>query len=373
MARKFLYVVAGIIVLAVIGMIAFSFFGPRLMQAALVPRVAFSQPGPLPADFYARREAWISRPDGRRDDPARWQPPTLRGGTQAPERPASIFFIHPTSAFEANRWNAPFTDIAAGQQAERFVRLQASAFASAGQVWVPRYRQAVFGAFLTEKPEAAQALASAYRDVAAAFDAFLAANPDGPIILAAHSQGTRHLLLLLRAHRNDAALHRRIVAVYAPGWPISPRHDLPALGLPACTGPDQTGCVLGWQSFAQPADSAGIETVFDDQPALDGASRKGEPMLCINPMNGGVAPDAPADLNLGMLMGDGGAATTQLLPPGGAGARCGGRGLLLLDRAPALGSAVLPGNNYHVYDYALFWANIRADALHRVRAWRPAD
>jgi hypothetical protein len=31
---------------------------------------------------------------------------------------------------------------------------------------------------------------------------------------------------------------------------------------------------------------------------------------------------------------------------------------------------VLPGNNYHVYDYALFWEAIRRDAGRRVAAWR---
>jgi hypothetical protein len=26
----------------------------------------------------------------------------------------------------------------------------------------------------------------------------------------------------------------------------------------------------------------------------------------------------------------------------------------------------LPGNNYHVYDYALFWADVREDAKQRL-------
>jgi hypothetical protein len=30
---------------------------------------------------------------------------------------------------------------------------------------------------------------------------------------------------------------------------------------------------------------------------------------------------------------------------------------------------VLPGNNYHVFDYALFWANVRADAEARLRSF----
>jgi hypothetical protein len=34
-----------------------------------------------------------------------------------------------------------------------------------------------------------------------------------------------------------------------------------------------------------------------------------------------------------------------------------------------MGPFGLPGNNYHVYDYALFWANIRADAERRLAAF----
>ena len=33
---------------------------------------------------------------------------------------------------------------------------------------------------------------------------------------------------------------------------------------------------------------------------------------------------------------------------------------------------MLPGNNYHVFDYSLFWANIRADAARRLRAFAGA-
>jgi hypothetical protein len=48
-------------------------------------------------------------------------------------------------------------------------------------------------------------------------------------------------------------------------------------------------------------------------------------------------------------------------------ARCDVRGFLLIgEDDPELGPYVLPGNNYHVYDYALFWANLRADAEARL-------
>ncbi len=56
--------------------------------------------------------------------------------------------------------------------------------------------------------------------------------------------------------------------------------------------------------------------------------------------------------------------------PGEVGAHC-DDGLLKIDGAiPSLGPYVLPGNNYHVYDYALFWGAVRRDAEQRLAAWR---
>jgi hypothetical protein len=53
-------------------------------------------------------------------------------------------------------------------------------------------------------------------------------------------------------------------------------------------------------------------------------------------------------------------------------ARCDLRGFLLIGdngALPEMGPYALPGNNYHVYDYALFWANVRADAERRLAAF----
>ena len=94
----------------------------------------------------------------------------------------------------------------------------------------------------------------------------------------------------------DPALKRRIVAAYVVGWPISTTADLPAMGLPACTKPDQTGCILSWQSFGEPADPSLILDVFDQTNGYTGAPRKGTAMLCTNPltgMSGGEAPPPP--------------------------------------------------------------------------------
>src|SRR5690606_36994856 len=124
-----------------------------------------------------------------------------------------------------------------------------------GEIWAPRYRQATFGAFITDAPEAARALDAAYRDIDQAFDVFLAnIGPDMPIVLAGHSQGGLHVARLLKDRIAGTELQARIAMAYPVGWPMSVEHDLPALGLPACEAPDEGGCIATWTSFAEPAE-----------------------------------------------------------------------------------------------------------------------
>ena len=364
MARKFLYVVAGLIVLALAATFAYRFWGAELLRQAMVPSaevVALPPPGD-----YARADMWFARPD-KPGNPALWTP---EGFEPAANPPAAVFFVHPTSFLDRSRWNAPLDDRDANNRAELFLRGQASAFNSVGQVWAPRYRQATFGAFLTSKAQAQQALDFAYRDVLAAFDAFLGEAGDRPIILAGHSQGALHLTRLLVDRVAGKPVAKRIVAAYVVGWPVSIAADLPKMGLPACERPDQAGCLLSWQSFAEPADPSLIVDTFDQTKGFTGQPRAGTPMVCTNPITGKPNDSAPAEANLGSLIPSADLATA-VLRKGGVPARCDGRGFLMIGASPPeLGPYVLPGNNYHVFDYSLFWANVRADAERRLKAKR---
>src|SRR3546814_18441765 len=72
-------------------------------------------------------------------------------------------------------------------------------------------------------------------------------------------------------------------------------------GPSACQKKDQAGCILSWQSFAEPADPASIQTVFDESTGLTGKPRKGTHMLCVNPLTGAPETKAVASQNLGTL------------------------------------------------------------------------
>ncbi|WP_136161512.1 DUF3089 domain-containing protein [Sphingomonas flavalba] len=366
MARKFLYFIAGAVVLVLVAAFAYRLFSARIMRAAFVPSAAFQAAPKVAADAYADPAMWYSYPGKGPTDPSLWVP---EGYQPAGAPPAALFYIHPTTYLERSAWNAPLDDIEASERARLFLRAQASAFNGVATVWAPKYRQATFGAFLTDRADAEKALALAYGDVLSAFDRFVKDLPaDRPIILAGHSQGSLHLTRLLRERVAGRPIAQRIVAVYIVGWPISVDTDLTALGLPPCETAEQAGCLLSWQSFAEPADPSLIFEHYDETTGFNGVSRAGTPMLCTNPLTGIPFTAAGAEANLGTLFPskDLKSATIEA---GRVPARCDGRGILLIGEPPELGPYTLPGNNYHVFDYPLFWANVRADIARRLATY----
>ena len=368
-ARRFLFVVFILTLITVGGAFAIFQFGDGVLIRSATPKGHFTAPPPASGPNYASPGSWLARP-GLADDHSQWRP------TDDPRplipKPAHLFYVHPTTYLERDQWNAPLSGHSDSEErAGLFVRSQASAFNDIASVWAPRYRQAAFGAFLLKSDDATAALNLAYADVAKAFDRFIAQIPPGePIILAGHSQGALHLMRLLKERVAGKPLHKRVVAAYVVGWPISVTADVPALGLPACTAANQAGCLLSWLSFAEPANPDLVIESYEGSAGLAGGKRERDDILCVNPLTGTEGGAAPPLANPGTLVPSANFASATLLP-GRVGAHCEG-GLLMLDGAiPVLGPYVLPGNNYHVYDYALFWGAIRADAERRVAAWRP--
>ncbi len=378
MARKFLYIIAIIIVMILTGAFALRMFPTQFARIAFVPTTEFKAEPAAIQNAYAQSNMWLARPAAGAAGLAAWSPSNY--ATAAPEAAAAsansgraaIFFIHPTSFLERSSWNAPLTDKISNDRATLFVRSMASPFAAAGQIWAPRYRQATIGAFLTEDAATAnKAFDLAFADVTASFDQFLIdAGPSRPIILAGHSQGAMHLGRLLKDHvAGDAKLKRRIVAVYAVGWPISMDHDLPSLGLPPCTDPAQNGCILSWQSYAEPAEPQMVLDAYAKSIGMDGQPRGKSRILCVNPLTGTQDGVADAAQNPGTLKPNATLDDAELVV-GDVPARCDpapdGPGLLLIGDPPKVGPYVLPGQNYHVYDIPLFWQAVRTDALRRL-------
>lgn len=119
-----------------------------------------------------------------------------------PDSLADVFFIHPTTLTDYNhaRWNAEIDDAIINSKTDySSILYQASVFNEKCRVFAPRYRQAHIRCFFMNTPDTDSAFEIAYADVKAAFEFYLKIyNNYRPIIIASHSQGTKHAGRLLK-------------------------------------------------------------------------------------------------------------------------------------------------------------------------------
>ena len=108
MARKFLYVIAFVVVIVIAGGIALSFWSRELTELAFVPSGKFEEQNALEDNAYEDPEMWISRPGMGESNPARFLPEGFveEGGVSE----SAVFFVHPTSYTATDHWNAPLND-----------------------------------------------------------------------------------------------------------------------------------------------------------------------------------------------------------------------------------------------------------------------
>ncbi|MGE0667311.1 MAG: DUF3089 domain-containing protein [Sphingomonadales bacterium] len=378
MARIFLLIIAGLVVLIIVAGILLAAFRDELSYWAMTPPEPFAAMTPPPEPDYAESSAWAALPT-KRD--AADQVPDAPQTVDAQDRAeVDVFFIAPTTYYNRAGWNAPIDDQDAQERLDKFVlKYQASAFNGSAKVYAPHYRQATLGAFFPENREDGDmALELAYGDVRRAFRYYMEHyNRGRPFILAAHSQGSRHLSYLLRDEIDGTPLARRMVAAYAVGFALPmDLFDRVYEDIEPCAEARQTGCVASWNSFAATdADPAGL---FDNIGFVyDGAyePNRGKTLLCVNPLDWTTSErNAPPELNIGAL-------PTSDEPLGKPDRRLTGAHCKdgVLYAAPPDGKGysgfVLPGGNYHIYDYNLFYMNIRRNVAQRVTAYlaaRPA-
>ena len=163
---------------------------------------------------------------------------------------ADVFFLYPTMNGDPKdeRWNVPFDD--AEQQEKvlsRSVQFQASAFMPSGKLYVPYYRQAHLRSYEHLDGEGLAALKLAYSDVREAFIYYLENYNHGrPIILASHSQGATHALLLLKEFFDCKPLQNQLIAAYLPGIGVD-ASELKCISL--LDAPEKTGGYVSWNSY----------------------------------------------------------------------------------------------------------------------------
>lgn len=374
-AAKFLLVITIIIVLVLAAFAAFRMWADadpaRMLRIAFTPNVPFAEMTPEAQRDYTDDASWAALPGMASS--AQAMPDGVVKPAVVPD--VDVFYVHPTTLIDRSYWNAPHDHADANNRLDnRILKIQASAFNLAGNVYAPRYRQATFGAFMDETGDGAKAIMLAFTDVLAAFDNFIAERSEGrPFILAGHSQGSLHLLYLLQQRITGTELADRMIAAYIIGWPVSIEADLGAMpDISACNRKHETGCAVSYQTFGLGGDPSMIMPYMETTVGLSGQPRKGTQMLCTNPQDWIIGSNETRSAHLGAVA----LSKEDNGPLSGiikhfSGTQCGTDGILYLTDLPgeAWSEYKMHGENFHVYDYHMFYMNIRENAAVRAAAW----
>jgi hypothetical protein len=310
------------------------------VAAAAVPFA--DQPAPAAPD-YGKSSSWAARP-GTEGAAATVAP----GATPIARAPrVDVFYVSPTTYRSKDHWNQDVADAATNAWTDQsVVARQAGAFNGCCRIFAPRYRQASTLAFGSMAGDGPKAFDLAYHDVLRAFDDYMAHDNHGrPFILVGHSQMVAAYIVGYNLSEGDFGKTYKTVTV--------------------CATPDQTGCIVQWNSVLPEAAKPAVWTAGEARYVQRYGDDAGKALLCINPLTFNRAvPAAGPEHSLGAVPGDPGFGPLRPLVAKSVGARC-EHGQLIVETTTDLGLKPLPGGSLHYHDIGLFYADIRANAVLR--------
>ena len=266
---------------------------------------------------------------------------------------ADVFFIHPTT-LTANsdlRWNADIDDAELNAKTDyTSILYQASVFNDRCRVFAPRYRQAHIKAFYITDSVAEKYFDIAYEDIRTAFVYYLKNYNNGrPIIIASHSQGTKHAGRLLKEFFENKPLGNKLVCAYIIGLPVTENYFS---SLKPCKDSLSTGCFVSWRSF-----KSGYE-------GDDYIIKENFKVFVTNPLTWtSDSAYAPSSYNKGGIL-----QKFNKLVPGVVSAQI-HKNILWTSKPNVPGKFLLTQKNYHVGDINLFYMNIRENVAARISAF----
>ncbi len=361
------------------------------------PSKTFIQtPNPEPPD-YNDLDCWAVHPKAPRKSVL---VPQNCGAVNAQETAeADVFFIHPTSYFGKENWNAALDFHSANEFIDELtIPSEATVFNGSAKIYAPRYRQATFFAFLEGGNNSRKSLELAYEDVERAFQFYLDNYNNGrPFFIAGHSQGTVHGLRLLEERiENNKELFDKMIAAYLIGFQIpSDKFGVSLKNIKRATKADDLHCVIGYDTYSMTGNPIAILDKCEHwYPAIDEGhwqKRVGKKPVSINPISwrldeaitdksqslGAVClnidraqkiqwelfskPDKIGLNTLGL--------TAPIKNEIAAQTRSSGFLHAEIPDLPHFRFGVMPRGNYHNFDYSLFYMDLRKNVQDRLDAY----
>lgn len=315
----------------------------RAILFCLISFFAASTFGQTPVTDYSNAGNWAVMPGA-------YPKSLLTEFSEIKSEDVDVFYVYPTFLLDAKdqRWNYPINDsIHREKVVGTAVPLQASAWCSAGNLYVPFYQQAHIRSYYELDSGGYDALMLAYKDVCAAFEYYIANYNNGKgIILAGHSQGSTHLSMLLRDYFDGKELQNKLIAAYIPGIGID---TTMYSTISLMTNKEEIGGYVTWNTFRKKFDMRQYKWY------------KGKAV--INPITWDKSLVASSKEHLGFLFSNGKmyrhSVTTHLAD-----------GVIWIN-PPKFPFRYLAFTmkNYHAGDINLFWEDIRVNSLLRVQKY----
>jgi len=299
------------------------------------------------ATDYAKQENWAALPTMQ--DNADWTPKGLQNLQDSAK--ADVFFIHPTTDVTGFKGNAAIDDKSINRQTDNFpIKYQASVFNESCKVYAPRYRQAALNNFFSKNSERSQeAFDIAYKDVKAAFEYYLKNYNNGrPIIIAGHSQGSKHAQRLLREFFDGQPLQKQLVEAYIIGFPT---YENQFQFLKVSESADDFGGFVSYSTFGQDTKIATVVPEYTNAVSVNPLNWSTEKVFVSGAENTGSL-SKKSDEIINTVFG---AKNTN--------------GILEIQKPQEGGFIPMVMKNYHLYDYSLFYVNIRENVKLRIQKY----
>ena len=255
---------------------------------------------PYTSEIYSDPTHWTCRPDmtDTCDDDTSVTMINADGTTEVatftpdPDAPVDCFYAYPTSSDDLTM----NSDLIAGREKEVAYQ-QAARLSSVCRMFAPTYRSVTLAGLFN--PPAGVDRASAwmipFEDIKDAWNHYLANDNQGRgVILLAHSQGSGHLVRLLKEVIDPSDAQRSILIsaiMLGSAVAVPEGEDIGAAmqNIPLCRSNEQTGCIITYASFRDTAPPP-TNAYFGKPGGMGAASPEGEMAGCTNPaaLSGGT-------------------------------------------------------------------------------------
>jgi hypothetical protein len=296
---------------------------------------------------YSSNENWAALPSINSN--ALWSP---EGNTPNQDSmQVDVFYIHPTTYLVSGTPNAFLGMKVVNKITDNHpLKYQASAFNYAAKIYAPRYRQAaLFNFTMLDRNIAQKAFDKAYEDIKEAFEYYLKNyNHNRPIIISGHSQGAMHAKRLLADYFDGKPLQQQLVAAYIIGYPV---YNDELKHIPSCSFAEQNNCIISYSTFSEDANSKRVKYFNYESIAIN-----------TNPITWN---NMPYDKNNSTYLGS---FDTKQDKKMFYIEKCYPKdGVIYINTIDGIQGK--DEGNYHLFDFSLFYYNIRQNVIDRVKVF----